>query len=347
MAVLTYNDIWKIIKKTPVAKAHPKIVTTKIWIDHVVKKNLENLPNTPTNKIRLSSILLKHLKMKTGKGPIAVSAKKSKDKKVKKLTDKSRQNLRKKQEAEDKKVPKDKVIVPDKEVKGVIKQVEKNLTAYGKATIANEPDTYSKKAIAKDWTIVTDNCYGSAYMKALSLVHKEAGRAFKYASPFFSMYIHAPDYITLLENFDEYMKLTPVAQKPVNKDDKFGGYSPWRRDISKYPVIVLEGSQGKVYIHYAHEKESAKEAIRKWESRKARMNMDKKDMFVKMDSRDRFTVALGKRFLALKQFPHKRLFLNDIKKYKKNFEGLKNVVFTDTSKDGAVIENNNPVPAKG
>jgi uncharacterized protein (DUF1919 family) len=254
---------------------------------------------------------------------------------------------------EPKKIMKGKVIVPDS-VPGTIKQKKKNLTDYGKQTLAHEPDSYDKEALQRNWTIVSDNCYGVAYMKALGKYKQQLGKpkeTWKYASPFFSMYIMAPDYITLLENFDEYMKIKPVAQKPINKDDKYSGRSRWhsnkRGGPYKHPVLLLKGSQGDVELLFAHEKQSPQEAIRKWEERKSRMNMDKKDMFVKMDSRDRFTIEIGQRFLALKQFPHKRLFLNDIKKFKKNFEGLKNVVFTDTSKDGAVIEKRNPVTAKG
>ena len=222
------------------------------------------------------------------------------------------------------------VEVPD-QAKGAIKQKDKNLTAYGKAANAAEPDTIKKAALKKDWTIVSDNCFGVAYMKALNK---------PYESPFFSMYIYAPDYLILLDNFDEYMKLTPKAQTPAGK-------SKYKRKPAPYPVIVLDGPKGPVEIHMAHEKQSSQEAIRKWESRTKRMNMDKKDMFVKMDSRDRFTVDLGKRFLALKQFPHKRLFVSE--KFRKDFSGDKNVTVMDYKTMppiGTKTEKLYPVPAK-
>ena len=231
-----------------------------------------------------------------------------------------------------KKINKNKVIVPD-QAKGAIKQKDKNLTAYGKEANAAEPDTVLKSAIKKDWTIVTDNCYGVAYMKALNK---------PYESPFFSMFIFAPDYLTLLENFDEYMKLTPKAQSPSGKTRFYKGRE------RKYPVIILDGTEGPVEIHMAHEKQSSEEAIRKWKSRKSRMNMDKSDMFVKMDSRDQFTVALGKRFLALKQFPHKKLFVAE--KYRKDFIDKKNVVIMSNYRTqppiGTTTEKLYPVPSK-
>ena len=237
---------------------------------------------------------------------------------------------------------KNRVVVPDQPIaRGIIKQKEKNKTPYGKAADKGEPDTVAKDAVRRDWTIVSDNCYGVAYMKALAKETKKP-----YESPFFSIFIYAPDYITLLENFQEYMKLTPVAQ-PTSQDDPMGGKSKYKRKPAKYPVLLLKGSKGDVEIHFAHEKQSPQEAIRKWTSRTKRMSMDKKDMFVKMDDRDRFTVELGKRFLALKQFPHKRLFVSQ--KYKDSLGGMKDVTVMDFKTQGPIgtkTEKLYPIPPK-
>ena len=235
------------------------------------------------------------------------------------------------------KMDKSSVVVPDK-AKGAIPQVKKNLTSYGEQSDKNEAEVIAKSSLKRDWTIVSDNCFGVAYMKALNK---------PYESPFFSMFIYAPDYITLLENFDEYMKIKPVAQEPVSDTDKFGGKSKYRRVISKYPVLLLKGSKGVVELHFAHEKQSSNKAIQKWTSRTSRMNMDKKDMFVKMDDRDKFTVELGKRFLALKQFPHKRLFVSQ--KYKDSLGSKKNVVVMDYKNQGPIgtkTEKLYPIPAR-
>ena len=210
------------------------------------------------------------------------------------------------------------VKVPKTTPKGEIPQVKANLTEYGKRADKGEAKEISKKSLEEDYTIVSDNCYGVAYMKA---------RGEPYNSPFFSIFIYAPDYIKLLENFDEYIKLKPVGQDPPGK-------SKYKRGLAKYPVLLLEGSKGPVEIHYAHEKQGIKEAIRKWTERVDRMSMNKKDMFVKMDDRDKFTVDLGKRFLALKQFPNKTLFVSQ--KYKKDFEGKKNVIITDYKTMGPI-----------
>jgi len=230
------------------------------------------------------------------------------------------------------------VVPVPKKADGAIPQIKKNLTSYGEQSDKNEAKVVEKDAVKRDWTIVSDNCFGVAYMKALDK---------PYESPFFSMFIYAPDYITLLENFDEYMKIKPVAQKPTSPEDKFGGKSKYRRVISKYPVLLLTGSKGDVELHFAHEKQSAEKAIKKWTSRSSRMNMNKKDMFVKMDDRDRFSTELGKRFLALKQFPHKRLFVSQ--KYKSSLGDEKNVTVMNYKTQGPIgtkTEKLYPIPSR-
>ena len=293
MVLLTFANIFKIMNQSP--KAAKIISSRRADLLQIYKDTIvkKKLPikDTPENRKKFQTILLRGLK-------------KLNDKKV--------------------------VVVPD-QAKGAIKQKDKNLTAYGKEANKAEPDTIKKAAIGRDWTIITDNCYGVAYMKALNK---------PYESPFFSMYIYAPDYLTLLENFDEYMKITPVAQTPAGK-------SRWTKAERKYPVLLLKGSKGPVEIHMAHEKQSPEEAIRKWTSRKGRMNMNKADMYVKMDSRDKFSVELGKRFLALKQFPHKRLFVSQ--KYKDALGSLKDVTVMDYKTMppiGTKTEKLYPVPAK-
>ena len=164
------------------------------------------------------------------------------------------------------------------------------------------------------------------------------------------MYFQAPDWITFLENFDEYIKITPRIQPKVDKGDKYHGatrFMKGKKPYRNFVILVLDGSKGPVEIYFAHEQKTPEIALEKWTSRTKRMNKNKNDMLVKMDDRDRFTVALGKRFLALKQFPHKLLFVS-AKRYKKAFEGDKDVVFMDSlasKRDGLQLEHLYPVPA--
>ena len=70
-------------------------------------------------------------------------------------------------------------------------------------------------------------------------------------------------------------------------------------------------------------------------------------MYVKMDDRDKFTVELGKRFLKLKQFPHKRLFVSQ--KYKNTLGGLKDVTVMKYKNQGPIgtrTEKLYPIPPR-
>ena len=235
------------------------------------------------------------------------------------------------------------IAVPKTAPKGVIAPVKKNLTPYGKEADKNEPEEISKEALKRGWTTISDNCWGGGYTKALSIL-----RSLPWASPFLGIFFMAPDWITFLENFDEYIKIKPTIQEQVDSKDKFHGRSRYKKGAKpyyKYPVLLLKGSAGEVEIHYAHEKQTPEKAVKKWTTRIGRMTTNKNDMLVKMDDRDRFTNSIGKRFLALKQFPHKILYVGPNRK--KAFEGEKDVVFVSlvaSQRDGLKLEKMHPVP---
>ena len=108
-------------------------------------------------------------------------------------------------------------------------------------------------------SLVSNNCYGVAHEKS---------KGKEYTTPFFSVFILAPDYIKLLEDFDNYIKLDPVAVQ----DNVSRHYIKNR----KYPVLLL----GDVEIHCPHDKDWEK-AIEKWCRRRDRMDLDKSKMIVK------------------------------------------------------------------
>ena len=247
-----------------------------------------------------------------------------------------------------KKSKKAKVVKVPAKAKGALAIPQKDKTAYGKKADKEEAKTIQKTALKRNWAIVTDNCYGVAYMKAYNK---------PYESPFFSMYILAPDYILLLKHFTRFMLSKPRIQKPEGKTRYYKGRE------RKYPVLLLKTKWGEVEIHFAHEKGGAKEALKKWESRKSRMGATYTDaekakdvaegkkgynnMFVKMDDRDQFTAKLGKEFLAMDKFPNKVLFVSQ--KWKKEFEGMDNVVITPYKSSGPIgtkLEKEYPIPAR-
>ena len=169
-------------------------------------------------------------------------------------------------------------------------------------------------------SVVSDNCWGVAYTKQLGKL---------YNTPFFSIYIVTPDYVRLLENWEEY-----IAKDPVAQEDE--GATRHYKTSRKYPVLLL----GDVELHFAHEKHGAREAIRKWNERRQRMD---ENLIVKMDDRDKFTVDLGKRFLKT-SFANKRLYISQ--RYAKHFEGDENVIVTSyptTGPIGTKLEKEYPV----
>ena len=154
-------------------------------------------------------------------------------------------------------------------------------------------------------TIVSNNCYGVAYEKS---------KGGEYTTPFFSVFIVAEDYVSLLENFDEYMKLDPIAS-----ENNLSRHYIKKR---KYPVLLLKD----VEIHFAHEKNGTDAAIEKWCRRRDRMDLDKNKMIVKFCDRDNFNIKLAERFLGLEEFPNKTLYISE---RWSELVGAPNVVLTD------------------
>ena len=343
MSLLTYTSLIKLMKQSTRFRKQSSGKSKdlkQIYKENIADKKL-NIKDTPKNRIKLQTIIIKEFRKKEKK-PITLN----KPKTAKRIETGSLM----KGKIIKKAIPipkKDQVAVPDK-INTKFNPVEKNLTAYGKSTDANEPDKVSKEALKRDWTIISDNCWGVAYNKAANELYNR-----KYRTPFAGIFFMAPDWITFLENFDEYIKIKPTIQPKVNEKDKYNGASRWKggkKPWYNYTVLLLKGSKGDVEIHYAHEHTVPETALRKWTERLGRMTRDKNDMIVKMDDRDRFTAALGKRFLELKQFPHKLLFVH--KRYKKqfkDFEGDKSLVLMDvpsSQRDGLQLEGLYPVPAK-
>ena len=173
-------------------------------------------------------------------------------------------------------------------------------------------------------SIISNNCYGTAYSKATS---KE------YTTPFFSLFLYGEDYVTLLENFDEL-----IAMDPVICEDNVSKYF---KTPKKYPILRL----GEVEIHCLHDKGKTPEESRaKWIRRRDRMDMDKSMMVVKFCDRDKFNLKLAERFLALDQFPRKVLFISQ--KWAKDLGGLPGVVVTEElkkCKEGPALEKTYPI----
>lgn len=121
------------------------------------------------------------------------------------------------------------------------------------------------------FSVVSNNCWGGEVYK---LSQKE------FNTPFIGLFLMAPDYVKLVENFNFYM-----AQKMEFVENL---------NVS-YPI----GKLADVEIHFMHYKNQA-EALDKWERRTARfllfINEYPEKLFFKMCDRDGGTVDLLKRF---------------------------------------------------
>lgn len=126
-----------------------------------------------------------------------------------------------------------------------------------------------KKLINKDFTIISDNCWGGQVYQDLGI---------EYNTPFIGLFIVSPDYIRLVKNLEHYLS------QPLT----FINSSKYRDNV-QYPIGLLDD----VEIHFMHYK-NEKEAIEKWNRRLNRMNWD--NLFFKVNDRDYCTDRLLKEF---------------------------------------------------
>ena len=134
--------------------------------------------------------------------------------------------------------------------------------------------------------IISNNCYGKQYYKSKNIAYK---------SPFIGLYINAPCYIKLLENCEEYMKLSP---KP-SYVSKYG-------EVKQGCIATINDD---VEIHFWHES-NIEIAIEKWEKRKKRM-LPMTECIVKFCDRDNFQDDFVKRYDDLIGFGEKKLMLSN------------------------------------
>jgi uncharacterized protein (DUF1919 family) len=185
---------------------------------------------------------------------------------------------------------------------------------------------YNKKQITrkpkKKWCIVSNNCYGTNY-------YRKNKR--EYDTPFVGMFIHSPDYIKLLDNFEYYMS---IQVKPLANN--LSKYSP----NSTYPIGVIDSE---IEIHFIHDN-TINNAIEKWERRKLRMPKNINKCIFKLCDRDGFTKDIGQRFCSL-PYKHKILFVcrKNHENFNEEYEHGNTKVFKipfDETPDGVQLESN-------
>lgn len=145
---------------------------------------------------------------------------------------------------------------------------------------------YDRKLAGKqEFVVISNNCWGG-------YIYTRLGKT--YNTPFVGLYLYGPDYIRLLENFDQYMNLT-LSFTPVSK---------WIAGPVTYPIGLL----GDVEIHFLHYT-SQQQAEEKWTRRLSRMRQvpDKENYYFKFCDREIIDSNLISRFHEL-PFAHKLSF---------------------------------------
>jgi uncharacterized protein (DUF1919 family) len=158
--------------------------------------------------------------------------------------------------------------------------ISRSIGVINRAVLRGMAETYyiknRKMLTNKDFTLISNNCWGTFVYKGLHL---------QYRTPFVGLFLFAPDYMRLLENFTDYM----------SKDMKFTGESRYKQHIDydiKYPVGLLDDLE----VHFVYSKDN-EDAVEKWDRRRKRINWD--NIYYKFCDRDLCTPELIERFFAL------------------------------------------------
>lgn len=124
--------------------------------------------------------------------------------------------------------------------------------------------------------IISNNCWGYHYYQNNNI---------PYPTPFIGLYLYAPDYINMVENFDEY----------INTEIRFTKSSKWPVKFKNYPIGLLKNAE----IHFLHYK-TENEAKDKWNRRLSRMHKNYDRYYFKFDDVEKpFDDALLRRFHTL------------------------------------------------
>lgn len=154
-----------------------------------------------------------------------------------------------------------------------------------------------------DFTIISNNCWGTFIYKKFGL---------PYGSPFVNLFIFAPDYIELLEDFsfDILNKLSFIEHKNSKHKEEMINLNIYEED---YPIGILDNKYELHFLHYT----SKEDAKNKWLRRLKKMNFDK--LIFKFSDGDKFEDYMAQRFDDLN-------FKNKICFTAKEFKNLKSVV---------------------
>ena len=116
----------------------------------------------------------------------------------------------------------------------------------------------------KDFTIISNNCWGGGVYEDLNL---------EYKTPTIGLFFYAPCYIKFLKNMQFY-----IDTQITFKNDSFYSECNTKKNID-YPIGVIHDIEIH-FLHYATEQE----AYEKWNRRKQRVNFN--NIFISFSDRD-------------------------------------------------------------
>jgi uncharacterized protein (DUF1919 family) len=145
---------------------------------------------------------------------------------------------------------------------------------------------------ARDFCLVSNNCWGSALYPALGL---------EYRTPFVGLFLWPECYLRLLADFRRLLRY-PLRFVPDSRHEELR--EARARQGLGYPIATLGGAVEIHFRHYADEQEAA----RKWARRLGRLSGDDGELFFKFCDHDRPTPAQLAAFDAL-SWAHKVCFV--------------------------------------
>lgn len=166
----------------------------------------------------------------------------------------------------------------------------------------------------KSFTIISNNCWGGFIYQRFGL---------KYNTPFIGLYMFAPDYIKMLEDFEKIINNPLIFIE--HKDSRYKTQLKEKNLFDTYPIGILGENIEIHFLHYS----SKTEALEKWNKRVKRINFE--NMLIKFSDRDLCTEELIQRFDKL-NFSNKICFCS------REYKDLPSVVYIKEFKDKIEVE---------
>ena len=156
-----------------------------------------------------------------------------------------------------------------------------------------------KKIRNKNFTIISNNCWGGSVYEDLQLSYK---------TPTVGLFFFAPCYLRFLQNLEGNLKeeVVFIKQSKYEKGNELLKLYP-------YPLGLIKGEIEVHFLHYKTENEAAE----KWNRRSKRVNLH--NTFVSFTDNEACTLEEIKMF---DKIPFKKVFLSA-----KKIQGIKSLVF--------------------